>query len=116
MRSKSRTIAVLVAGLGILLSACASSKPFATVDGFCAALEQGGAKPTNQILGRTSYDQPWIDETTEGLVAGCQWQRPAPRPAAWDMPTRVVGGKVVPVPKKRSVWNRLRHPNPNAQE
>ena len=38
--------------------------------------------PKYQVLGKTRYDQKWIDQTTEAGIAGFGWKRPAKRPAA----------------------------------
>ena len=71
----------LVTALGMSLSACAGSDKIATfLGGACKALPQA----EYQIKGKTRYDQVWIDQTIESEVAGCQWDRPKPRPASWD--------------------------------
>jgi hypothetical protein len=52
------------------------------VDAFCSALP----KQQFVVRGATSFDQPWIDDTSEAVIAGCARERPAPRPAEWDKP------------------------------
>jgi hypothetical protein len=36
------------------------------------------------VLGKTSYDQNWSDDVTEGLVGGCGQPRPKARPPQLD--------------------------------
>lgn len=84
-RSRKLTSVMLVTGLGILVSGCAHNSGFKTFSGpqgngvgACSAFEA----PQYQIKGQTSYDQKWADKTTEAGVAGCDWKRPAKRPAS----------------------------------
>lgn len=42
--------------------------------------------PTYKVLGKTQYDQNWADDTTEGLVRGCNQPRPLARPTSLDTP------------------------------
>ena len=57
-------------------------------------------RPEYAVLGRTGYDQNWIDSNTEAGVAACGWQRPKPRPQGLDKAT---GGKRLgPAKTKRS--------------
>ncbi|MGZ5988118.1 MAG: hypothetical protein ACXWLZ_03600 [Rhizomicrobium sp.] len=71
--------------------------------GVCDAFE----RPAYQVLGKTPYDQEWVDKTTEAGVAGCKWQRPEARPAALDAPAAVAPAKPAP-PKKLTVWSRVK--------
>lgn len=66
--------------------------------------------PANyEILGKTRWDQEWIDRNIERGIAGCGWPRPKVRPTNWDQ--AVVYAQEVqrttPV-VKRSVWQRVR--------
>lgn len=99
--------------LGISLAACAPRGKFATVDEFCEALPE----QKHVVIGLTEYDQPWIDDTSEAVISGCNRDRPQPRPAEWDivpkgLPTHNVGGKTVPLPpapaKPRSLYERAK--------
>jgi hypothetical protein len=49
------------------------------------------------VIGRTRYDQNWIDSNTEAGIAACGWQRPKPRPRGLSKAT---GGKQL-APAKR---------------
>lgn len=37
-----------------------------------------------QIIGKTPFDQDYIDQVIESGVAACGWPRPAERPKNWD--------------------------------
>lgn len=77
---KSMTVTVAVA-LGALLTGCADKDRFATmIGGACEGFE----RPEYEIKGKTPYDQKWADKQTEAGVAGCNWERPKPRPASLD--------------------------------
>jgi hypothetical protein len=75
--------------------------------------------PPYEVLGKTTYDQVYIDGNVEAGVGGCGWKRPAARPPGLDAKTnkpaphkaakkkpgflarikaRVVGKPVAPVP------------------
>jgi hypothetical protein len=45
--------------------------------------------PEFAVLGKTGYDQIWINRTTESLVTGCNQPRPKARPASLDKPMAV---------------------------
>lgn len=68
---------MLLAGLGILLGACAKGE-FQTFDKPGQVLPQA----EYQILGKTKYDQAWVDKTIEAEVAGFGMKRPQARPAS----------------------------------
>lgn len=68
---------MLAAGLGMLLTGCASTKFATLTDGACKAFP----RPVYQIKGATRYDQKWADETTEVGISGCGWKRPDRRPS-----------------------------------
>jgi hypothetical protein len=79
-RAVLRTAIVVAAlGTGTLLQGCASNTVIGTLDA-------GAALPraTYQVLGKTRYDQLWIDKTIEGEVAGFGFGRPLRRPAGFD--------------------------------
>lgn len=85
-------------GAGINLSGCAT-KPkieFATVEQFCDRLP----KQEYAIEGKTKFDQPFIDDVSVALVAGCNRELPKPRPAEWDKPQPKVE-RAVPLPKPK---------------
>jgi hypothetical protein len=89
----------------MLLSGCAGSRPASIAGGECRIAHT----PQYAVKGATPYDQNWVDDTTESLVAGCKQPRPLARPASLDVPTHKVGGKPVVVPvttKKRHFWQR----------
>lgn len=69
--------------------------------------------PQYQVLGRTAYDQDWIDKSVEAGVAGCGYARPEARPAALDLVHSVTTGVPVPslaTPKKGklSLWGKAK--------
>jgi hypothetical protein len=64
-------------------------------------LDAGAALPRAQyqILGKTKYDQAWVDKTIEGEVAGFHFARPQKRPPSMDTATVVVTpAKAGPLP------------------
>lgn len=64
--------------------------------------------PDYAVLGRTSYDQRWIDVTTEGLVAGCDQPRPKARPASLDArPKAQPKPAPAAAPKKKTIRERV---------
>jgi hypothetical protein len=81
------------------LTGCATNKLQTFVGGSCKAFP----RPDYQVKGRTKYDQTWVDKVTEAGVAGCQWERPKPRPASWDatvvVPSTITTPEVVTVKK-----------------
>jgi hypothetical protein len=92
----------------MLLAGCAEPNKLLTFGGVCQALPQA----EYQIKGKTRYDQIWIDKTIESEVTGCQWDRPKPRPAKWDVavvvPPTVTTPPVVTV-SKPSWIQKLKH-------
>lgn len=66
----------------LLLAGCGTLRPASVRGGECRLV----ATPKYAVLGKTSYDQKWVDRTTESIVAGCRQPRPKPRPAALDKP------------------------------
>jgi hypothetical protein len=73
-------LAVMLSAL--LLAGCASRGPASIAGGECRIFE----RPPYEVRGKKPYDQDWIDSQVEGGVGGCQWKRPAPRPAELDAP------------------------------
>lgn len=60
------------------------------------------------VLGKTDYDQDWIDGNIEAGVGGCRWARPAPRPAELDtVPGYVPPAKPLP-PKRKKLRQRIK--------
>lgn len=110
------------AGLGILLTGCATNPQFASLEGTCSAFP----RPEYQIKGKTKYDQTWADKITEAGVAGCRWDRPLRRPPELDRSPAtqaVIVSKgerptvfsptpetVVTVAPKKGIWQTIRHP------
>jgi hypothetical protein len=77
-RSKPLMTVMLLASSGMLLAGCVTDGSFATLKGASNSF----VAPKYQVLGKTRYDQKWIDQTTEAGIAGFGWKRPAKRPAA----------------------------------
>jgi hypothetical protein len=72
------------------------------VQDFCKALPE----QQHEIKGATPMDQPWIDDTSEAVNAGCPGRkRPADRPAEWDKP---LAPEVVKAPAKKGIVKRAR--------
>lgn len=59
--------------------------------------------PTYAVAGKTSYDQEWIDDTTEALVRGCKQPRPKTRPASLSVPVKSPAAVTKP---KKHWWQR----------
>jgi hypothetical protein len=84
----------LVIGSVLLIAGCAPKPPIGSVEGGECKLT---STPQYAVLGKTDFDQRWINRTTEALVVGCNQPRPRSRVRpGWD--TYTVGGKTVPVP------------------
>lgn len=82
MAVMSYTILVLTV---LLLTGCASPPIGSVAGGECKLV----SAPSYAVKGKTSYDQEWVDDTTEALVRGCKQPRPKARPASIDNPPRV---------------------------
>lgn len=65
----------------LVLSGCATVGPIGSITGGECRLVQ---TPTYAVRGKASYDQAWINRTTEALVDGCRQPRPKARPASLD--------------------------------
>lgn len=59
------------------------------------------------VTGKTQFDQPWVDDVSEAVIAGCNRPRPQPRPAHWDAAPSPKPPATAPK-KKPSVWDRAR--------
>lgn len=92
----------------VLLGACQTTGTSSIEGGESRVFE----RPPWIVLGKTEYDQRWIDSQIEGGVAAFKWERPGPRPAYIDAPVRKA--KVAPVKKKR-FRDRLHIPWPKAR-
>ena len=110
---------LLMVGLGLLLTGCATKPPPQRVATLQTGLCKSGLHtPHYEVKGLTQYDQDWVDETTERLVGACHQPRPQPRPKEWT--THEVAGKKIPVPPpadaetkppapaKKKLWDRIR--------
>jgi hypothetical protein len=70
-----------------------------------------------QILGKTKFDQLWIDKTIEGEVKGFGFKRPLKRPASFDAapashsvvlkPATPSAPETVTVVPKKHWWQRI---------
>ncbi len=84
-----------------LLAGCMQTMS-GSVAGSCAVFE----RPPYVVMGKTDYDQAVADNFVESGVAGCNWARPAVRPASLDAPTRKV--KTHTVIKKQGLFKRIK--------
>ena len=80
------------------LAAC-TNKPTLTVEALCGEKGRGGVVESPEFIidGKTQTDQNWIDNTLEGLIGACDWQRPKPKPKE----------KVTKKGKKKGVFSRF---------
>lgn len=62
--------------------------------------------PQYAVLGRTSYDQIWINQTTEAVVTGCNQDRPKVRPASLDAPKKAAVTAAAPKVKPKGRLRR----------
>jgi hypothetical protein len=95
---------VIAAGLALLLAGCASDKILTSIPGGESKVFE---RPPYVVLGKTRYDQNWIDSQVEGGVAAFGWPRPAPRPPQLDAKP---GQKIVAAApkKKRGLIRRIK--------
>lgn len=84
---------LLCIAVGLVLGGCATG-PTSVKGSECKVFE----RPQYVILGKTSYDQDWVDRQIEGGVGACKWARPAKRPASLDAAAPTV---VSSIPVKR---------------
>jgi hypothetical protein len=88
--------------LALPLGGCEFQTFKSSVAGSCAVFE----RPPYAVRGKTPYDQGVADNFVESGVAGCNWPRPAARPAELDAPAPA--RKVVTPANKRGVLKRIR--------
>jgi hypothetical protein len=106
---------VRLAPIGVLaltMAACGTLRPASVGGGECRVFE----RPEYAVLGRTRYDQNWIDSNTEAGVAACGWQRPNRRPQVLG---RAPGAKHrTPLKQKPGLIGRIKRtvaPNANVE-
>lgn len=75
---------VLVVASTLALAGCATAPIGSVGGGECKIVHT----PQYRVLGKTSYDQAWVDHTTEAIVVGCKQSRPKARPASLDAPQK----------------------------
>jgi hypothetical protein len=97
----SRALRTLIILLVLPLAGCDWQTFKSSVAGSCAVFE----RPPYAVLGKTSYDQGVADNFVESGVAGCNWQRPAARPASLDAAVRQ---KAPALKKKRGLIKRIK--------
>lgn len=85
----------------LFLGGCQTTTIGSVVGGECRLVRT----PTYAVKGRTTYDQGWVDDTTEALVRGCKQARPKARPASLDAQVPKAAKKVAPA--KVHWWQRL---------
>ena len=83
--------------------------------GGCAGIPQLGSiaggeskvftAPEYVVLGKTQWDQDWIDGNIEAGIGGFGWKRPKPRPASFD---RLPPPRAVAPVKNKSFIARVR--------
>lgn len=94
---------VTAAVLGLLLAGCVTNRKFVTADAFCQSLP----KPEYEYRGKTTHDDPYVQDTMEATIAGCGFDRPKPRPPEWDAVTPSPRKQTRPVAKP-SIWDRAK--------
>ena len=89
----SRLASVALLASAPILGGCFQTGPVgSTVGGECRIV----SAPRYEVLGKTSFDQRWISDTTEAIVVGCRQPRPGRRPPGLD-PAPVKTVAVAPV-------------------
>lgn len=79
-----------------MLATCDHDGPVgSTLGGECRLVRT----PKYAVMGKTPYDQGWINITTEAIVVGCAQPRPVARPASLDAPKAVAASKAKAKPK-----------------
>lgn len=92
----------LVIASALALAGCATQRvTVATVEGGACKVAH---TPNYVVLGKTNYDQGWVNRTTEGLVVGCGQPRPLARPASFDAKPAKAQPVAAPPPKKKRWW------------
>ncbi len=98
---------LLVPLLALPLAGCQGDKPVASIGGECKLAHT----PSYAVKGRTTFDQGWIDDTTEALVRGCKQPRPQTRPAELDKEAPKTPGTAKaapPAPATLRWWQHLK--------
>ena len=91
--------------IAIAVASCATQPIGSVAGGECRVTHT----PTYAVRGKTTYDQGWIDDTTEALVRGCKQKRPSARPASLDAAVKAVPLPTAkPVPVKLHWWQKLK--------
>jgi hypothetical protein len=90
----------------LIVTGCAGSNLPASVSGGECRVFVAAA---HEMIGKTRYDQEWIDQTIESGVAACGWPRPKARPKNWD-DVRSYAKEVAaaPVQQRRGVIQRIK--------
>lgn len=92
---------LLAFSLLLVLGGCMTTGGPASVSGTCGLFDA----PKYAIRGATQHDQDWIDPAIESGIGGCNWARPAARPAEWDAaPVRKARPIAKPVKKPGWIW------------
>lgn len=93
---------IAAVGVGVSLGGCAHGPTVGSVaGGECRVFE----RPPYAVRGKTQYDQDVADNFVESGVSGCNWKRPAARPASIE--GRVVSAPVTS-PKKKGIIRRIK--------
>lgn len=100
----ARAIAILVAS--VVLAGCAHNPDLTSIQGGESKVFEA---PKYEVLGKTSYDQNWIDSQVEGGVAAYGWKRPLPRPPEIDAGAAPVPRKAAPKhARKKSIFRKIK--------
>lgn len=95
--------ALILLALAPALAGCDPQTLKGSVAGSCAVFE----RPPYAVKGKTQYDQGVADNFVESGVAGCNWRRPAARPASIEVPSSR-GAVAAPAAKKRGLLKRIK--------
>jgi hypothetical protein len=90
----------ILAALAIPLCGCETIKG-SIAGGECHVFE----RPEYAVKGKTQYDQNVADNFVESGVGGCNWRRPAARPASLEATST---RKPVAAAKKRNLFGRIK--------
>lgn len=106
-----RPLAVAIFSLACLpLAACfdKDNKPATVINGECRIFERA----EYAYKGKTQHDQLYIDKQIEAGVRGCGYERPKPRPQAWDAKPVVVKAPIPKPAPKAGLLDRFRGHRP----
>lgn len=96
-------LAILLALLPLLGGCVTTGSIGSILGGECQLMHT----PDFAVRGKTTYDQVWINKTTEAMVKGCKQPRPKARPASLDAkPTPAQVAAVVPKAKPKGRLRR----------